>query len=141
MFTALAIVGLSLLGADLSEPAKKELATLQGKWVIERIDSSDVKYEHKPGENEIVVEFKEEKLLVNGNEVADIVGVFPENNPRCLDIQRKEGGDGKPDEGVYKLDGDALLLNLYVGGGAKERPINFEVPTKAGTVLVTMKKK
>ena len=30
---------------------------------------------------------------------------------------------------------------IYVGGGAKERPGNFDVPTKAGTILVTLKRK
>lgn len=138
---ALMLAGLSLLGADLSEPAKKDLAMLQGLWIIERIDSTETKYERKDGENDIVLEFKEQKLLVNGNEVADVVNLFPENNPRCLDIQRKEGGDGKPDEGIYKVDGNVLSISIYVGGGAKERPGNFDVPTKAGTILVTLKRK
>lgn len=129
---------LALCSADLSDAAQKELATLQGKWQVERIDSTANVYDRATHQQELMLEFKGTKLLVNDNDAAEVVAIFSDTKPRCLDLKRHASGDGLADEAIFEIKEDKLLICIYIGGGVRERPVNFEKPTRDGVLLVTM---
>jgi uncharacterized protein (TIGR03067 family) len=139
MLTGLLCV--ALLGADLSDAAKKELETLQGKWQVERIDSTANVYDRTTHEQSLVLEFKGAKLLVNDNEAAEVVAIFTDTSPRCLDLKRYASGDGLADEAIFKLEGEQLVICIFIGGGTRERPASFDKPNRDGVLLVTMTKR
>ena len=60
-------------------------------------------------------------------------------NPKTIDMVGTEGNlKGQPALGIYKLDGDTLVI-CYVMPG-KERPTAFESKPESGVYLVTWKR-
>ncbi len=126
---------------ELSEAGKKELKKLEGKW-----KATEVLVEGKeetPPESESIVEFKGRKFLLGGNELFDVAALDPSTAPKILDFKAlRDMGEIKKDttyEGIYKLDGDTLVVALYIGEGSK-RPDKFESAKDSKVVVVTFKK-
>jgi uncharacterized protein (TIGR03067 family) len=125
--------------APLDEAARKELKALEGDWVVERIEAEGKK--HKPGADE------QAKLTITGTkwafpatgEQGEVVAVGPSSSPKLIDLKSTRRGGAIVREGIYKLDGDTLVIALYQGK-EKKRPTNFDTPTEAGTVLFVFKR-
>jgi uncharacterized protein (TIGR03067 family) len=136
IFATLVIAGAS----DLSGPAGKELRLLQGEWLLRRIEANGNKIERADDEAKIVMKIKGDKMLVEGEAKVAIVAIDPSTNPKCMDLKiLDKGRDGRVDEAIYKIEGDTLTICVYLGQG-RQRPLNFETPKQADTILVVLKR-
>jgi uncharacterized protein (TIGR03067 family) len=146
MFAALVTLSLSAPVAEepkLTEAAKKDLKALEGKWkAVKAVTNGEEETPMTDGA-EVILEFKGRKILLNDKEVLVIATLDPSTDPKILDIKAlADMGPLRKDtvlEAIYKLDGDALTLAVYVGEG-KKRPEKFESPKDSGVVVVTLKR-
>jgi uncharacterized protein (TIGR03067 family) len=138
-----ALLLLCAIGANADPAADKlteALKPFQGKWMLERTLTTGDKFVRKPGENDIVLEFKGQKLLVNGNDAGEVLAVHNDIKPTGFDLRRVDVPEGgKADEAIYKIDGDKLTIAIYIGG-ERLRPANFDEPTKDGIVVAEFTK-
>jgi uncharacterized protein (TIGR03067 family) len=131
---------LAVPAEPLNKEARKELKSLEGKWVVERLEANGEK--HKPGADERM------DLTIDGTkwsfhpnqEQGEVVALDPSCNPKVIDLKSVRAGR-KPfvREGIYKRDGDTLIMVVYQGKD-KKRPTSFDTPTEAGTVKWVLKR-
>jgi uncharacterized protein (TIGR03067 family) len=120
------LVTAALIGAEpMSEAAKAELKLLQGKWVVREFGRYGTKVD-LAGEPELLLEIKDTKWIFTGEEKGEIVAIYPDGDPKCLDIKSvEERRKGRVDEAIYKLEGDTLTICWHQGKD-KKRPGRFE---------------
>lgn len=135
----LIVIGLLTVGADpLNEAAKKELQTLQGEWVVVRIETKDAV--HDVGEEDrISLTFKDATWAFGTVQKGEVVALDPSTNPKVIDLTSVRGTRVTHNEGIYKRDGDTLIVSIYQGKD-KKRPTSFDRPTEDQTVLWTLKR-
>jgi len=130
----------------LSEAGQKELKKFEGKWKVTAMAMDG--QERAADDNNVVVEFKDRKLVVKENdqeakEFFDVAALDPSTTPKILDLKAlvDEGplAKGTTYEAIYKLDDDTLTLAIYAGPD-KKRPEKFESAQGSGVVVVTMKR-
>jgi uncharacterized protein (TIGR03067 family) len=124
------------------EAAKKDLASLQGKWLVESLE-----YNGKELKDKYKLSFllKDKVLVVEGNgkvrkEYAKLaLTVDATTMPKCVDLTVADGSqkDAKL-EGIYELKGDELRLCVKVFG--LDRPNEFKSPEGASVALLTLKR-
>jgi uncharacterized protein (TIGR03067 family) len=128
---------------ELSADAKKEVKKLEGKWKAVKVLVGGREENPGPDEADAIVEVKGTKFLVKGKEVLEITAVDPTTTPKCIDfkalIDEGELAKGSVIEGIYKLDGDNLVLAIYFEGG-KQRPDKFESPENSKVIVVTLER-
>jgi len=134
----------NLLGgvAPADEAARKELAALEGTWILQSLqfDGKDL-----TGDYKLSLVIKGETATVEGNDEVKMeytrigLKLDPSTMPKCLDL-RVVGGTQKDSvlEGIYELKGDELKLCVKVLG--KDRPGKFESPDGESIALVTFKR-
>lgn len=109
------------------------LKAIQGTWTTSETDSIDAKWEFKGAEL---------KASVNGMDYVGKIKVDDKSKPHStLDIELTDGPEdakGKTAKGVYKIDGDKLVIAVSVPG--HDRPKDFE-PIPDEVYLFEMKKK
>lgn len=146
MFTALVCLALAapLDPPKLSDDAKKELKKFDGKWtVVKEVLTAGTNEPPMFNGKEIVVEFKNGKMVFGELELFEIAAVDPAADPKCLDV--KALGDfgalkkGTTYESIYKFDGDTLTWAGYAGEG-KKRPGTFDKPTDPLTGVLVLKR-
>ena len=150
MFTAVALV-LLVSAADpepkLSDAAQKELKKFEGKWKVEKeIISQGERNPTDNGGAEVVLEFKGRKVTITRGEIKmemEVTALDPSTEPKCIDL-KSAGKDGPiPEgvvvEGIYKFDGDGLILGGYAGSERK-RLANFDQPKEDEAGIWVMKK-
>jgi uncharacterized protein (TIGR03067 family) len=133
-------VGL-LVGAQGKDDAKKEMAKFKGVWSIVSVDVApgdkgptekelkEMKFVFgQPAENNVMMKFgdKEEK--------PSTFTIDPSKTPKQIDII-PEGR--KPAKGIYKLDGDTLVICANNKG---DRPKDFKADKDSQTSIVTLKR-
>ncbi|MCI0700415.1 MAG: TIGR03067 domain-containing protein [Planctomycetia bacterium] len=129
---------------ELPEAAQKELKKLEGKWKATKLVVEGREEEPKgPDGQEVAIEFKARKFLLGGEELFTVAALDPSTTPKILDFKALkdmgEIGKGKTYEGIYKLDGDTLVIALYIGEGQK-RPEKFESAEGSKVVVVTFQR-
>jgi uncharacterized protein (TIGR03067 family) len=128
---------------ELSDAARKELKTLEGKWRVVRFVHSDRETAPEDGDDPIIVEFRGDTIDFAGSANGMVVDLEPAANPKGLDFMtRMAAGIFKKDstcESVYKLDGNTLTWALYTGRD-KNRPTSFNNPTEAGGIVIELKR-
>ena len=133
--TSLALVASLFSSAVVADDAAKSpaLKAIQGTWATSENDSIDAKWEFK-GETL--------KASVNGMEYVGKIKVDDKAKPHStLDIELTDGPEdakGKTAKGVYKLDGEKLVIAVSTPG--RDRPKDFE-PVPDEVYLFEMKKK
>lgn len=141
MVATLAAVLLLAPAADppkLTEAGAKELKKFEGKWQIQKEVTADDERD-RSGDATAVVEFKGQKVFAEGKELGAVTALAPSTDPKCLDMKVDEGpAKGMVVEAIYKIDGDAMTISVFVG--EKKRPANFDKPKDAGAMLVTLKR-
>jgi uncharacterized protein (TIGR03067 family) len=136
------LIWLFVLAADpLSKEAAKELESLKGEWVLERLDANgqmnDIKLEDRPI---ITINGTTWKIHKNDNPIL-VTQIDPTTQPKLIDLKTPDGDDKHTlREGIYKIEGDTLHLCLFVGGG-RERPAGFEKAGSEETVLAILRRK
>lgn len=136
----LGMAGGTPLRADSPKVVKKELKALEGKWKKVKFVHFDVESVKEPGDDDVIVEFKGDRIEFNGSAVGAIVELDAAADPKCLDFKIRSGGDGifrkgSTYESSYKLDGDTLIWAVYHGRG-KNRPTAFDRPTEPGVIVM-----
>ena len=128
---------------ELTADAKKELTKLEGKWKAVKAVTNGEEETPKAGDQDVAIEFKGRKLLMNGNHIMDVAAIDHSTDPKCLDLKAvvDMGGIRKDTvyEAIYKLDGKTLLLALHVEGGSN-RPAKFESAKDSKVVVVTFER-
>jgi uncharacterized protein (TIGR03067 family) len=124
------------------EAAKKELRKFEGMWkAVKGVTNGNE--ETANGGNDVFIEFKGRKLLLGDKEVFEIAALDPSTDPKILDLKAvTDMGQLRKDavlESIYKLDGDTLMLAVYIGEG-KKRPEKFESPKDSQVVWMTLKR-
>ena len=131
---------LALAAEPLPESAQRELKQLQGDWVLLREEAQGKKEELKAGDPKLILTFKGNKWIFDGQEKAVITAIDPKSQPKCMDLKSTEDGTkGKVEEAIYKVEGDILTICLYRGIG-KQRPTKFETAQQPDTSLAVFKR-
>ncbi len=140
-------IGLLLLGVlsgitTADETGKKDLANLQGTWVVQTLhyNGKDMGDRYK-----LSLVVKGKTATVEGNEAVKKeyarveLKLDPSTTPKCLDLGIV-GGTQKDAvlEGIYEIQGDELKLCVKVLG--KDRPGKFESPEGDSIALVVLKR-
>jgi uncharacterized protein (TIGR03067 family) len=126
------------------DPAKKDLANLEGSWSVVRGEEdgqpcSAYLVEH------LKLEFQGGRLTFK--DIAPLtdkasrlaVTLDPTTDPRCIDLTVEVGSlKGDVFEGAYKLTGDELTLCLHLGKG--NRPVEFTTKDGSNRVLLVLKR-
>jgi uncharacterized protein (TIGR03067 family) len=139
MIRALSVC-LLLAGMAVAADNDADVKALEGTWIIDAatLDGRD----H-------IDDFKGMKLILKGKDYTiqfaenSDKGTFTintEKSPKWIDIKTGEKGPffGKMLPGIYKLDGDTLVLCLH--GDGKTRPGEFDAPSKTRNMLLTYKR-
>jgi uncharacterized protein (TIGR03067 family) len=124
---------------EFSKEEKKELDQLQGEWLVKEMARAG-KTQEAAGVK-LVLEIKDAKWIFTGQHKGDFVAFHTNTDPKGYDIKRAEKGlEGQIQEGIYKIEGDTLILCFYQGKD-KFRPTRFEAPeSQPDTILVTLKR-
>jgi uncharacterized protein (TIGR03067 family) len=128
---------------ELPEAAQKELKKLEGKWKATKLVVEGREEEPQMDGRDVIVEFKARKFLLADKDLFQVATLDPTTNPKLLDFKAVmdmgEISKGKTYEGIYKLDGDTLVVALYIGEGQK-RPEKFESAEGSRVVVVTFQR-
>ena len=146
MFVALLFLALAapLDPPKLSDEAAKELKTFDGKWtVVKEILSTGERESPQFNGKDIVVEFKDRKMMFGELSLFEIATLDPSTDPKCLDVKSLVDfgalKKGTTYESIYKFDGDTLTWVGYAGED-KKRPANFDAPKDALTGVLVLKR-
>jgi uncharacterized protein (TIGR03067 family) len=141
MHTSL-ILGLTLLVAAPApkEAPKKEAPSLIGEWVPESAIHAGKNDPPPPGSS--ITFTKEGKCLVTEGKDSKPESMSftfdPKKDPAEIDISDPQVGMGeKAIKGIYKIDGDTMLICLSIDG---ERPKAFASPAGSQSILITLKR-
>lgn len=117
---------------ELPAEAKKELKKLEGKWRMVRLVDAE-KDSGLMKDADAYYVFKGTELTVSYGEKSTtllITAIDTSADPKCIDLtEMVKDKPGRTLEGVYKIDGDTLLLAVAAPKEGKERPTGFEKPT------------
>ena len=148
MLAALVALSLVVPAADakekeLSEAAQKDLKKLEGVWKAVKQVNNGTEEEPKMGGEDVVIEFKGRTLLLAGKEFLTVATMDPAADPKCIDfkslVDMGPVSKGMVFEGIYKLDGDTLVLALHLEGGSN-RPAKFESEKDSKVIVVTFER-
>jgi uncharacterized protein (TIGR03067 family) len=131
------LASLLLASAGVAADADAEVKAFAGNWVI-----ADAQLDGRDHTDD----FQEMKLAIEGTrftiklEGNDDVGTFkldPAKSPKWIDITTSPKGafKGKTLPGIYKWDGDKLVLCLHADATA--RPTKFDAGPKTRAMLLT----
>lgn len=114
--------------------AKKELAKLQGQWMLESQTLAGRKFDE--------IDFKGDGIAFKGSKYVDqsngkdqgtakVTSVNPAKNPPEMDLELEDGTDkGQLRLAIYKLEGDTLTICL-----SGVRPTEFKSTAENGALL------
>lgn len=149
MLATVLVLALSAPGApeekekELTAAAKKDLKALEGVWKAVKAVTDGNEETPKMDNQDVILEFKGRKLLVNEKEIMEIATMDPTTDPKIIDLKALAdmGGIRKDTvyEGIYKLDKDTFQLALHVEGGSN-RPAKFESAAGSKIVVVTFER-
>jgi uncharacterized protein (TIGR03067 family) len=141
LLLGLGAVLISYACAEDSEPAKKDLARLQGEWsmVSGSADGQEMPEEIR----------KQLKRVCKGDEATTTMGdrvilkakisVDPSQKPKTINYQMTDGlTKGKTQLGIYELDGDTFKSCFSAPGDP--RPTDFTSKPGDGRTLTVWKK-
>jgi uncharacterized protein (TIGR03067 family) len=132
-----------LIAADAKEDAiKKDKAALKGNWQVTALEDSDEKVpEEQTRKMSITIS---ETMIVSkqggaGEKSKGEYAIDPTKTPKEIDIKLMDGAEkGKTIKGIYKLDGDTLVICTSEPGDA--RPKEFKATKQPQSILLTFKR-
>jgi uncharacterized protein (TIGR03067 family) len=140
--TVTLLLGLLSGSQAADEASKKELANLEGTWVVELLEynGQNVTERYK-----MSFVFKGQTVTVEGNKAVQKeyarlgLKLDPTTTPKCVDIGVVGGVQKDAQlEGIYELKDDELKLCVKVIG--KDRPTKFESPSGESIALLKLKR-
>src|SRR5262249_16159847 len=122
------------------EAPKKDPPSILGEWVPESGVHGGKNAPPPPGST--ITFTKEGKCFVKegGDAKPDSMSFTfdPKKDPSEIDISEPRAGMGeKAIKGIYKIDGDTMLICLSIDG---ERPKAFASPAGSQSILITLKR-
>lgn len=134
----LALVAVGIAGSD--EKTDADNKAFVGTWTPVSLEMAGEKRDASSEPGALPATFKDGKVLLNDKEIFSYK-LDASTDPKIIDLTRLEDPDkDQVLEGIYKFDGEMLMICLWTGQGTKARPAEFA--TKAGDnfVLVTLKR-
>ncbi len=131
-----------LLAAEPKDEAKKELEKLQGEWVMASLEV-DGKAVPQEKLRDTTLTIKGDKYIVSVKDTKHEVTITldPSQKPKAIDMAFPDGGNApKIGKGIYKIDGDTLML-CRAQMPDQTRPTEFGTWPNTGYFLVTWKRK
>jgi len=130
-----------LCSVSLAGPADLDARALQGTWRPTALEhDGSVATEDRLARCRLVL--AEQHLTTREGERLLQTATFhlmPSADPPAIDLTATSGPDrGKVHRGIYKVDGDTLVLCL--GGPGQERPREFRSPAGSGHALIILKR-
>ena len=122
--------------------AKKELANLQGTWVMAELEVNGVAVAAKKLEGTTLV-IKGDKYTVKVKDTAHetTIEIDPTTDPKSIDTLFPNGAElPKLSKGVYELDGDTLKICRHQTPG-EDRPTQIGSWPNTNLFVVTWKRK
>jgi uncharacterized protein (TIGR03067 family) len=131
---------------ELPEAARKELKKLEGNWKFVKGVSLRGEEKAEGKLRDFILEFKRNQMLFKlGDETKDLhwlAAIDASADPKCIDILEKSPGKpGRILEGVYKVDGDRLVIAMRMTGNDKQRPVTFDKPTDPLVAVLSFQRK
>jgi len=132
------------LAVTLSAPAakeapKKDPPTIVGEWVGEKAERGGMPLPVPPGG--VTMEFLADGKLVirEGPKPAEAASYTadPKKSPAEIDVNPSDKVKELKFVGIYKIEGDTLIMCLGLGG---KRPEKFESPAGSDCMLMTLKR-
>ena len=141
---ALFILAVALcVAADKPKPdAKKELAKLEGTWVMAGLEVEGVEVPAKKLAGTTLV-IKGDKYTVKVKDTAHetTIEIDPTTDPKSIDMLFPNGTElPKRGKGVYELDGDTLKICRHQATG-EDRPTQIGSWPNTNLFVVTWKRK
>jgi uncharacterized protein (TIGR03067 family) len=138
--TAVLLALLALSAAVADEKTDADNKAIAGTWSPVSLEIAGEKRDASSEPGALPATFKEGKVLLNDKEIFSYK-LDASTEPKIIDLTKLEDPDkDQVLEGIYKFDGEMLVICLWTGQGTKARPAEFS--TKAGDnfVLVTLKR-
>jgi uncharacterized protein (TIGR03067 family) len=125
-----------------ADEAKKELARLQGTWVMEALE---VNGENVPAKKlaGTTLTIKGDRYITKVKDTAREVTfkLDPSEKPKAIDMYFPDGPElPKLSKGIYELDGDTLKVCRHQTPG-EDRPRSFVTSAGTNLFVVTWKRK
>jgi uncharacterized protein (TIGR03067 family) len=140
---AVATLFLALLAGVIAAADEKTDAdnkSITGTWAPVSLEMAGEKRDAASEPGALPATFKDGKVLLNDEEIFSYK-LDASTDPKIIDLTKlKDPEKDQVLEGIYKFDGEMLVICLWTGQGTKARPSEFA--TKAGDnfVLVTLKR-
>jgi len=130
-----------VLAADAPDAGKRDLARLQGNWVMAALEvDGKLVPENKLGTT-LVIKGNKYTTRVKDKEFSTTIRLDPSKNPPAIDMVFTEGDNkDKILKGIYRIDGDTLKVCRGLSAG-KDRPTQFGTWPNTGIFMVTWKRK
>jgi uncharacterized protein (TIGR03067 family) len=140
---SLVMLAVAFLAAD--EPAaeaKKELARLQGEWVMAALEvEGQAVPDEKIRDTTLTIKGDKYTVLTRGKKHEVSITLDPSRKPKAIDMAFPDGPNlPKIGKGIYKLEGDTLVICRAQSTDAP-RPDQFGTWPNTGLYLVTWKRK
>lgn len=134
----IAIWACTIAAAD--EKTDADNKAIVGTWMPVSLEMAGEKRDTASEPGALPATFKDGKVLLNDVEIFSYK-LDASTDPKIIDLTKlTEPDKDQVLEGIYKFDGEMLVICLWTGQGTKARPSEFA--TKAGDnfVLVTLKR-
>jgi uncharacterized protein (TIGR03067 family) len=123
------------VGAPGPKDAKADPSKVEGDWVAESYVLGGKETEREKGK---VFRFADGKITIVKGEIIGYK-LDAKANPPQIDLIPIFAPTEKPILGIYKVEGDTLVI-CFPKGGRAERPTKFESPAGSEIVLLTLKR-
>jgi uncharacterized protein (TIGR03067 family) len=137
-----AIAALLLVAADGPDPAKKELAALEGTWTMISLEVEGQKVsEDRVQGSELVIKDGKYIVTTRGKRHETALTLDPTQKPKHIDMVFADGENkDKPHRGIYEIDGDTLRVCRSLDPEFS-RPKEFATSPGTGLFLVVWKRR
>src|SRR5687768_8968829 len=105
------MIALLLIAADGTDPAKKELAALEGTWTMISLEVEGQKVGEDRLGSELTIKDGKYIVTTRGKTHETKLTLDPTQKPKHIDMVFAEGENkDKPHRGIYELEGDTLRV-------------------------------
>jgi uncharacterized protein (TIGR03067 family) len=128
------LFGLAIIAmtSAITDPPKKD-PKIDGEWAAEKLMYGGKEMDDAKGKHFV---FKEGKMTAVEDKETISYKLDGGADPKRIDL---DFDDTKPILGIYKLEGDVLVI-CFPKGGRGERPTKFESPAGSRISLMTLKR-